>query len=308
MKKKYLLGAIIGDILHSTFTDRNFVYDRDKPILSEKSNISGYTVITLAIAKFIMENNQLYEGRSEAERSEKRMELVAETILELAKNHPELKYPEWLNKWLESGKYIPTKDKDGMLAICFSPLMIYFWDKIDLESLLRVISETIDVISVNKDTVLGTKILTTVLYGENRYSIEAVQDLLACLYSFRWSRELNDLESKYGWKTSVVKAMDPALCVLYQGDHEFCSNLPVTKITLALADIIRINGISSLVTPLVVTMMQAMGGLVFEEQESFRALLPEDLLKINDVFFKFIGEYVADYHGAMSLDRLLDLL
>ncbi len=298
MKSKSLLGAIIGDILHNTFSDKKFVYDpdSDKPILSEKSRISGYTVITLAVAKYIMEYYHLYEGRIEPGRSEKRKELLCKTILALAKAHPELDYPEWLKKWMSSDKYIPTKDNDGMTVICFSPLINYFSRTTDLESTLRMVSEAIPTVICSKSDDNGYKIYATALYGCTRYDISVVHDFLASLYNFRWPKKLKELESKYGWNTSVSKAMEPALTIFYLGDNEFMMNTPITNIERGISDINRIGGLSSLVTPLISTLVYTShsGWLFnkvpfFDEMESMRALIPDDLLEINDDFLDFMG-------------------
>lgn len=296
MGTKALLGEIVGDILHVTFSDRHFVYGWNKPLLSKKSKISGYTVITLAVAKYIMENHHLYEGRVEPGRSEKRKELLSKTILDLAKSHPELDYPEWINKWLASDKCIPTKDKDGMAGLCFIPLVNYFTCRFDLESIMRVLCESMSVIITDINSVLGTKAITTAIYSNQRYSISATQDFMACLYDIRWPHDLKDIDSKYGWNTSLLKAMSPALCVFYQGNNEFHRNRPVTDLRSALWMINRIEGLQTLVTPLVMTMMQAtQGWYEFDELKEFRALLPADLLEINDKYFEFMGERNVDY-------------
>lgn len=296
MGTKSLLGAIVGDILHVTFSDKHFVYDWNKPLLSEKSKISGYTVITLAVAKYIMENHHLYEGRVEPGRSEKRKELLAKTILDLAKSHPELDYPEWINKWLASDKCIPTKDKDGMAGLCFIPLVNYFTCRFDLESIMRMLSESMSVIITDINSVLGAKAMTTAIYSNQRYRVSATQDFMACLYDIRWPQNLKDIDSKYGWNTSLLKAMTPALCVFYQGNNEFHRNRPVTNLWSALWMINQIDGLQTLVTPLVMTMMQAtQGWYEFDELKEFRALLPADLLEINDKYFEFMGERNVDY-------------
>lgn len=298
MKSKSLLGAIIGDILHNTFSDKKYVddTDRDISILSEKSKISGYTVITLAVAKYIMEYYHLYEGQIEPGRSEKRKELLCKTILDLAKAHPELDYPEWLKKWMSSDKCIPTKDNDGMTVICFSPLINYFSSTTDLESTLRMVSEAIPAVICSKSDDNGYKIYATALYGCTRYDISVVHDFLASLYNFRWPTELKELESKYGWNTSVSKAMEPALTVFYQGDWGCRKNEPITNMERGISCINRIGGLCSLVTPLVSTLVQtsyesfscSLTEPIFDEMESLRALLPKDLLEINDNFFEFI--------------------
>ena len=119
---------------------------------------------------------------------------------------------------------------------------------------------------------------------------------MACLYHIRWPHDLKDIDSKYGWNTSLLKAMSPALCVFYQGNNEFHRNRPVTDLRSALWMINRIEGLQTLVTPLVMTMMQAtQGWYEFDELKEFRALLPADLLEINDKYFEFMGERNVDY-------------
>lgn len=325
MKTQSLLGAIIGDILRATFSDKKSVFVWDKPILSEKSKISGYTVITLAVAKYIMEYYPLYEGRIEPGRSEKRKELLCKTILELAKSHPELDYPEWLNKWLSSDKCAPSKDNDGMTGLCLTPLVVYFTNRADLESNLRILNESLSVITTDKNFVTGVKALSTAIYSNKQHGVQATVDFLACLYNVRWLEMLSDIDSKYGWRTSLLKALEPALSVFYQGDNEFRKNRPVTKFRSALEMIQQIDGLQTLVTPSVTTMMQAdRGWWDFDELDGFRALMPTDLLEINDKYFEFMGErnhayqpedddesssdIEPDGNGSISFGDLLKLL
>lgn len=293
MKTQSLLGAIVGDILRTTFSDKNFVLASDKPILSEKSKISGYTVITLAVAKYIMEYYPLYEaeGRIEPGRSDKRKELLCKTILDLAKAHPELDYPEWLNEWLSNDKCIPTKDKDGMTGLCLTPLVIYFTDRAYMESIWSVLCESLSVITIDNKSVTGVKAVATAIYSNYVYNVQGTQDFMACLYNVRWPETLSDIDSKYGWNTSLLKAIEPALSVFYQGDDEFMKNRPVTELRSALEMVQQIDGLQTLVTPSVTTMMQAnRGWWGFDELDGFRALMPTDLLEINDKFFEFMGE------------------
>ncbi len=150
MGTKALLGAIIGDILRATFSYKNFVYDKNKPLLIEGRKITGYTVVTLAVARYIMDYHHLYSGSDEPGRIKRRNELLVSSIIDLAKKHPELEYPEWLCKWLASDIGRPTKVDDGMLAICLSPLVPYFSQTCDLVSTLRVSTETMNAINTNK--------------------------------------------------------------------------------------------------------------------------------------------------------------
>ncbi len=107
------------------------------------------------------------------------------------------------------------------------------------------------------------------------------------LFHLRWP--LNDLDSKYGWNSSLSKAIVPSLTVLYQRDDEVLMS-PVRNIEKALHDIVMIGGIGSLVTPIFVSFMPSPVSLYMEGIVSFRALLTDDLLEINDKFFDFIGE------------------
>lgn len=309
MKTQSLLGAIVGDILRTTFSDKNFVLASDKPILSEKSKISGYTVITLAVAKYIMVYYPLYEGRIDPGQSDKRKELLCKTILDLAKAHPELDYPEWLNKWLSSDKCAPTKDNDGMTGLCLTPLVIYFTNRrADLESNLRLLNESLSAITTDKNSVTGMKALATAIYSNKQHSVQATVDFLACLYNVRWLKMLSDIDSKYGWRTSLLKALEPALRVFYQGDNESLEYRPVTKFRSALEMIQQIDGLQTLVTPTVTTMMQAdRGWWDFDELDGFRALMPTDLLEINDKYFEFMDEINYAYQPEDDDDSSSDI-
>ena len=306
MKPKSLLGPVIGDILLSTFSDKNYIYNENNTLLSDISKISGLTVITLSVAKYIIEYNHLYKGRFNEGRCTKRKGLLCKTILDLAKSHQELEYPVWLNKWLESDKCIPTKDADCMAGLYFVPLVIYFTNKYDLESTLRILAESISVITTDKNSILGAKALATAIYSIEKYNGAATQDFMACLYNIRCAQDLSDIDSKYGWKTSLVKALEPALSVFYKYTIRVlvCKERSVTKMWVLFNMIKEIDGLTTLVTPIVVTMVQAFRDwLSFDELEGFRDLLAKDLLEINDEFFEFISKLDSD-----PFSDLLELL
>lgn len=276
MEKKYLLGAIVGDILSTTFSDKRYTYGPKKSLISNNSGITGYTVITLGVAKYIMENSHLYEGEIESGRSEKRKQLLADTIVELVKCHQGLEYPEWVKKWLVSGRYTPTKERDSWIAICMTPLIQWFSEIADLESTLRMVTEAVNSITGDKETLRGSLILTTAIYGFYRFDYRVAHDFLASLYKFRWPNRIEDINTKYGWNTSIAKAMELTLCV-------YCDNFGGN-----LNDIIKalhkINGLRSLATPLIAVMTECGYNLQFSETSLFRTFLPEDLLEINDEF------------------------
>lgn len=302
---KYLLGAVVGDILHSTFSDKKYVYSKNNTLLSDKSKISGYTVITLAAAKYIMEYNHLYDGPIIPGRSEKRKDILCKTILDLAKSHPDLEYPEWLNKWLTSDKCLPTKDADCWAGLCLVPLVIYFMHRGDMESSLRMLAESISVITTDKNSILGAKAVATAIYSIRKYREDTVtQDFMACLYNIRWEQNLSDIDSKYGWNTSLLKAIVPALSVFFHANNGLLINSPVTDLREALNLIEEIGGLTTLVTPIFATMIQAIMGLRrFDEQGGFRDLLPKDLLEINDKFFEFMRKLEFDYDEDNYLDN-----
>lgn len=161
-------------------------------------------------------------------------------------------------------------------------------NKSDLESTLRILAESISVITTDKNSILGAKALATAMYSNENYNVSATQDFMACLYNIRWAQDLRDIDSKYGWKTSLFKALVPALSVFYKVNGFYLGD--------ALVMINGIYGLTTLVTPIVVTMIQANRGLLsFYELKRFRDLLAKDLLEINDKFFEFMSKLDSTY-------------
>lgn len=287
MKNKRLLGAIVGDILLSTFrTDKNI---NKESLITDKSKITGYTVITLGIAKYIMDNHHLYEGAKEPGRSAKRKELLAKSVLDLAEKHPDLEYPVWFQDWATNGK--STKDKDGIFPTCLSPAAIYFCNKTDLDSTLRMITEATQVFITDKETVIGTKALSTAIYSVQQYSeAQALADFLKCLYNINIPDNLDELPSKYGWNTSAIKALGPSIRVFFKVSGDSRDE------AIYIINII-IDGLHTLVTPYVMTLMQAHHCFWGEDDnmDEYRLLLPKDLLEINDEFYEFMSKYNIGY-------------
>lgn len=290
MGTKSLLGAIVGDILHVTFSDKHFVYDWNKPLLSEKSKISGYTVITLAVARYLMESHHLYHGAKKLAYSDKRMELLAKSVLDLAERHPDLEYPVWFQSWATNGK--STKDKDSIIPTCLSPLAIYFCEKTDLYSTLCVIKEATQAFTTEEDAVIGSLALSTAIYSLQQYvqysgKAQILADFLKCLCRINIPDDFDELTSKDGWSTSAIKALGPSIRV-------FLDNYTIAG---AIDDIDIIDGQRTLVTPYVMTMMQVWHPFWEEcdNIESYRLLLPKDPLEINDKFYDFMSQYDSNY-------------
>lgn len=286
MKNRRLLGAIVGDILLSTF--RNVDNINEESLITNKSKITGYTVLTLGIARHIMEN--LYKRAEGLGCSTKRKELLAQSVLDLAKRHPDLEYPVWFQSWATNGK--PTKNKDSIIPTCLSPLAIYFCNKTDLYWTLGVIKEAVQTFATEEDTVIGSMALSTAIYSLQQYvqysgNTQVLADFLKCLFKINIPDDLDELTSKDGWSTSVIKALGPSIRVFLDNYH----------IDEAIDYIDTIDGRRTLVTPYAMTMMQVFNCFWREcdDIESYRLLLPKDLLEINDKFYDFMSQYDSSY-------------
>lgn len=288
MKNRRLLGAIVGDILLSTFRTVDNI--NEESLITNKSKITGYTVLSLGIAKYIMENHHLYEGPKEPGRSAKRKALLAKSVLDLAERHPDLEYPVWFQRWTTNGK--STKDKDSIIPTCLSPLAIYFCNITDLDSTIRMITEATQAFITNKDTVIGSKALSTAIYSVRQYcEAPALADFLKCLFNINVyiPYDLDKLTSRDEWNTSAIKALRPSIRVFLGFD--------VNNIDEAIDSINFIDGLRTLVTPYVMTLMHAHHCFwgEYDNIESYRLLLPKDLLEINDKFYDFMSQYDSNY-------------
>lgn len=305
MKNRRLLGAIVGDILLNTFRTVDNI--NEESLITNNSKITGYTVLTLGIAKYIMENHHLYKGAKEPGRSDKRKALLAKSVLDLAERHPDLEYPVWFQSWAKNGK--STKVKDRIIPTCLSPLAIYFCNITDLYSTLRVITETARTFITKKDSVIGCMAFSTAIYSVQQYvqyygDARVLADIL-CFFNINIPDDFDELTSKDGWSTSAIKALGPSIRVFLYNDN---------NIDGAIDDINIIDGRRTLVTPYVMTLMQAHHCFWGEcdDIESYRLLLPKDLLEINDKFYDFMSQYdrnyIEDNYEDIDCKNLRDLL
>ncbi len=312
MEKKYLLGAIVGDILRTTFRDKDLssLDLQDYSKLTENGSFSGDTVLTLGVAKYIMENMNLYRGPAQKGRSEHRQQILVKTLRELAHKYPDAVYSPACKKWLNSDIQEPMDSNEWSAPIWFSPINLAFEGVCDLDSLLRINNEAFSTVLKN-DTVLTTNKAMTVsqyMIGHD-WRVQVLCDFLACMYNMRWLPVHQIPDAEENWRESVINSFEVALSIFWAGDNEFITNTPIHTISSALCELRYLDALPTVVTPFVATLIQTNHFSQYERMliNACRSLLPDNLLEINDKFFEFLEENGILYNYDEEEDEDLDV-
>lgn len=297
MEKKYLLGAIVGDILRTTFRDKDLssldLHDYSK--LTENGSFSGDTVLTLGVAKYIMENMNLYRGPAQKGRSEHRQQILVKTLRELAHKYPDALYSPACKKWLNSDIQEPMDSNEWSAPIWFSPINLAFEGECDLDSHLKISNEAFSAVLKNDTVHTANKAMTVSQYmiGEEWGGQQTLCDFLACMYNMRWIPVHQIPVAEENWRESVINSFEVALSIFWSGN--FINNTP--KISIALSELRYLKALPTVVTPFVTTLIQTNHFSQYERMliSACRSLLPDNLLEINDKFFEFLEENGSHY-------------
>ncbi|HOW09063.1 MAG TPA: ADP-ribosylglycohydrolase family protein [Bacteroidales bacterium] len=196
-----MLGAVIGDIIGSTYEFRNtgnYEFDPFPP----KSFFTDDTVLTVAIADAIMNKTD-----------------YAAAIREYALNYPGRGYGGWFNQWIHLDNPKPYNSFGNGSAMRVSPVG---WAFDTLGETIREAEKSAAVTHNHREGKKGAKVVAAAIFlARTGHGKKEIKEFIEKSYSYNLSRTLADIKPFYSFNETCQKTVPEALiCFLESVDFE----------------------------------------------------------------------------------------
>ena len=303
-----MLGAIIGDIVGST-RERHNVKTEDFELLPEGSRFTDDTVMTLAVAKWLMEDPT--HGTDS----------LVRIMQDLGRRYPYAGYGGMFRKWLMSDHPQPYGSFGNGSAMRVSPVGMY---ANSLEEALELARITASVTHNHPEGIKGAQAIAACVYiqrNEKWSARERIKSYIEDKFGYNLSINLEDIRDSYTFDVSCQGSVPIAIMAYLQRMNDL----------QALRLAISMGGDSDTIGAMTASIADGhsffhpQGRLLLDQSEKLRELLPQELLDINDRFEAFVtrplyqsfylgdgalfaGEYPGDKYGEKAKDKIRHML
>lgn len=267
-----MLGAIIGDIVGSTREWHN-IKTEDFELIPKGSRFTDDTVMTLAVAEWLMSD------------PEHRPETLVACMQNLGRKYPNAGYGGMFQKWLRSNNPQPYNSFGNGSAMRVSPVGLY---ANSLEEALELARITASVTHNHPDGIKGAQAIAGCVFLHKNISVRAEDEIrrfIAEKIGYDLDFNLEDIRYSYGFDVTCQGSVPIAI----KAYLERSGYPPEQALRLA----ISMGGDSDTIGAMTASIASAErfsavgGGFRTELIDQCRALLPADLLDINDRFEAF---------------------
>ena len=300
-----MLGAIIGDIVGSTREWHN-VKTEDFELLPQGSRFTDDTVMTLAVAKWLMDDP-----------SHKADSLVR-IMQDMGRRYPNAGYGGMFRRWLNSDNPQPYGSYGNGSAMRVSPVGMYAKS---LDEALELARITASVTHNHPEGIKGAQAVAAAVYMQLNEEFDVkgeVKRYVEANFGYDLDIKLEDIRNEYQFDASCQGSVPIAIMAFLQRYNAFD--------TLRLA--ISMGGDSDTIGCMATSIAYACPFNIISSHTNIpedvvakcRDLLPKELLEINDRFEAFVtrplyqsyylstrnifaGEYPGDKYGGKEEER-----
>ena len=269
-----ILGGIVGDIIGST-RERKNVKNENFELLPEGSCFTDDTVMTLAVAEWLMTDP------AHSERA------LVECMQRLGRKYPNAGYGGMFRRWLSTDNPEPYNSFGNGSAMRVSPVGLY---SNSMEEALELARITASVSHNHPEGIKGAQAIAASIYIKRTEMFDVKGNIKRFVeQNFGYDLDVNirDIRDDYSFDVTCQGSVPIAIMAFLQEPHkaEKAIRLAVSMggdsdtigcMTASIAATERPHVISS-------------SSLSHEIEDKCRALLPADLLDINDRFLDFIS-------------------
>ena len=269
-----ILGGIVGDIIGST-RERKNVKNENFELLPEGSCFTDDTVMTLAVAEWLMTDP------AHSERA------LVECMQRLGRKYPNAGYGGMFRRWLSTDNPEPYNSFGNGSAMRVSPVGLY---ANSMEEALELARITASVSHNHPEGIKGAQAIAASIYIKRTEMFDVkgkIKRFVEQNFGYDLDVNIRDIRDDYSFDVTCQGSVPIAIMAFLQEPHkaEKAIRLAVSMggdsdtigcMTASIAATERPHVISS-------------SSLSHEIEDKCRALLPADLLDINDRFLDFIS-------------------
>ncbi len=274
MYSNRILGGIVGDIIGST-RERNNVKTEDFELIPEGSRFTDDTVMTLAVAEWLMTDP------AHSERT------LVECMQRLGRKYPNAGYGGMFRRWLNTENPQPYNSFGNGSAMRVSPVGLY---ANSLEEALELARITASVSHNHPEGIKGAQAIAACIYLKRTAEFEAKSQIKRYIeqnFGYNLDVDLRDIRKDYIFDVTCQGSVPIAIMAFLQEPY---------RAEKAIRLAVSMGGDSDTIGCMTASIATAEkphtirgGSLSHKIEDKCRELLPPDLLDINDRFFAFIN-------------------
>lgn len=209
-----MLGAIAGDIIGSTY---EYINDRkyDFELLTDGSFFTDDTVMTLAIARWIMESDSLSSPD------------LVKSMVDLGRKYPDAGYGPRFKNWIWSNTPQPNNSYGNGSAMRVSPVGLYAHS---LQEALELAYITAAVSHSHPEGIKGAQATAATIYmTKNGYTKDQIRELISVMFGYNLNRIIDEIRPGYEWNDICQRSVpESIICFLEGKDFEDVVRLAVS--------------------------------------------------------------------------------
>ena len=201
---KGIIGAICGDIIGST---REFhpIKTKEFELIPKYSRFTDDTVLTIAIASWILKDEQLRHGT-----------LINE-IRHICNSYPRLGYGGRFNHWLNSNNPGAYNSGGNGSAMRVSPVG---WIADNLEQTQLIAKRAAEVTHNAREGIKGAVTTASCIYlARTGRSKEFIKEYIEDIFHYDLSRSLDEIRPNYSFEVSCQKSVPESIICFLEADN-----------------------------------------------------------------------------------------
>lgn len=270
-----MLGAIIGDIVGSTREWHN-IKTEDFELVLKGSRFTDDTVMTLAVAEWLMTD------------PDHREETLVACMQRLGRKYPDAGYGSMFYKWLMSDNPKPYNSFGNGSAMRVSPVGLYAKF---LEEALELARITASVSHNHPEGIKGAQAIAgCVFLKAHDERVEMIRQFITKEIGYDLDFKLEDIRDTYKFDMTCQGSVPIAIKAYLE--RRVCPPEGALRLAISMGgDSDTIGAMTaSIASANPINVVNVLGGVFSTELiDQCRALLPADLLGINDRFEEFIS-------------------
>lgn len=207
-----MLGAIVGDIIGSPYEHAS-IKTLEFPLFSEKSHFTDDTVMTLAVARGIME---VIPKHGDTVSDKKLSSSFFASLRKLGRRFPLAGYGKGFQGWLSAKKPHPYQSWGNAAAMRVSPVS---WAFDDLETVEHFAELSAVITHNHPEGIKGAQsVAGAVFLARTGHSKDDIRAYVTGKYGYDLSRTLDEIRPDYVYSSSCPGSVPEAFTAFLEGE------------------------------------------------------------------------------------------
>jgi len=249
-----MIGAIVGDIIGSVY-EFNPVKSKDFEFFAKGSTFTDDTVLTVAIAKSILDN-----------------ESYLKNVVEFAKKYPKAGYGSFFREWIYKKEHKPYNSWGNGSAMRVSAVGFAFNSK---EKVLSEAKKSAEITHNHIEGIKGAQATAlSIFMARNGASKEEIKEVIKKEFDYNLDRSVDEIRPNYKFEVSCQKSVPESIICF----------LDSTSFEDTIRNAISLGGDADTMAAIAGSIAQAFYGIPKEIEQKALTYLPDEFIKIIDRF------------------------